>query len=238
MNLIQINPQYQKNLLLPPGQGYSVRKTAEPYRSLVVHTTNGKAGTKFENEVKFLATSKNVSAHYIISKAGVIQQILDPANYAAWHAGEVVKEQYSNLYAIGVEVHFTAAELYWTGKMWGALTNLCRINSTLELVTHRQIAVPKGRKIDPSGVSDLQFTSWRLDYKKPHQYGVLKVNTNVRQSPHINATNITAVYPKNLEVVINAAPIEGDSYNGSSLWYYCNWLGYIHASLVSVGGEV
>lgn len=204
----------------------------------MVHTTNGKAGTKFENEVKFLANSKNVSAHYIISKAGIIQQILDPAEYVAWHAGEVAKEQYSNLYAIGVEVHFSPAEIYWTGKMWGALTALSRVYANLDIVTHRLIAVPRGRKIDPSGVTDLQFTSWRRDYQKSHRYANLVANANVRQFPQITSTNIIQVYPKNLEVVVNSIPVEGDIYNNSNLWYYCNWFGYVHSSLLSLGGEV
>lgn len=203
-----------------------------------MHTTNGKAGTSFESELNFLVNSKNVSAHYVISKSGQVHQILDPNEYVAWHAGEVSKDNYSNLYAIGVEVHFTPSELYWTSKMWAALTNLYRLHSNLELVTHRQIAVPRGRKIDPSGVSDLQFQSWRRDLNKAHSYAVLQVNCNVRAYPQITSDNIIAVYPKGLDVVVNSDPVAGDLYNGSNMWYYCNWIGYIHSSLLSKGDTV
>jgi N-acetyl-anhydromuramyl-L-alanine amidase AmpD len=234
MSLIQVSPELQKNLVLPPGQGYSLRKTSEPYRSFVVHTTNGKANTKFTAEANFLVNSKNVSAHYLISKEGVIEQILDPNQFVAWHTGEVSKDNYTNLYAIGVEVHFTPAELYWTGKMWAALTALYKQNASLELVTHRQIAVPRGRKIDPSGVTDLQFLSWRRDLNKAHRLATLRVNSNVRGFPRI-ANNVVCVYPRNWQVVVGADSVSGDAYNGSDQWYYCNWLGYVHSSLVELG---
>lgn len=224
-------------MVLPPGQGYSLRKTSEPYRSFVVHTTNGRANTSFAAEANFLVNSKNVSAHYLISKDGVVQQLLDPTQYVAWHAGEVSKDSYTNLYAIGVEVHFTPAEMYWTGKMWAALTALYKNYLSLELVTHRQIAVPRGRKVDPSGVTDLQFQSWRRDLNKAHQFATLRVNSNVRGFPKI-ANNIICVYPRNWQVIVSQEPVIGDVYNGSDQWYYCNWLGYVHSSLVELGEKL
>lgn len=229
-----MNPELQKNLVLPPGQGYSLRKSIEPYRSFVVHTTNGRPNTSFSAEAKFLVNSKNVSAHYLISKDGTILQLLDPEKFVAWHAGEVAKENYSNFYAIGVEVHFTPSEMYWTGKMWAALTALCKQYPSLEIVTHRQIAIPRGRKVDPSGITDLQFQAWRKDLPKVHRFATLRVNSNVRGFPAIT-NNVIAVYPKGLEVVVHESPVVGDSYAGSDQWYYCNWLGYVHSSLLELG---
>lgn len=150
MNQIHKNPAHQKNLICPPGTGYSLRNQKSPYKSFVVHTTNGKQNSSSAAELEFLVRSPNVSAHFFVSKVGEVFQILDPENYTAWHAGEVSKESYSNSFSIGVEVHFTPQELYWNGYMWAGLTSLVRAYPGLELVTHRQIARPLGRKVDPS----------------------------------------------------------------------------------------
>jgi N-acetylmuramoyl-L-alanine amidase len=181
--------------------------------------------------------SPNVSAHFFISKIGNIYQVLDPGKYTAWHAGEVSKEAYSNTYAIGVEVHFTPKELYWSGYMWAGLTSLVRAYPGLELVTHRQIARPLGRKIDPSGVTDLQFVNWSKSVNEPHKLARLMANTNLRSVPRFG-NNIVQVLPQKLTVVLSNEKVEGDMYNGSNLWYYCNWTGYVHDSLVDIIGEV
>jgi len=221
----------------PPGTGYNLRNQVNPYRTLVIHTTNGKPNSNSSAELEFLVKSPNVSAHYFISKVGKVYQILDPAKYTAWHAGEVSKDDYSNTFAIGVEVHFTPKELYWNGFMWAGLTTLAREYSNLELVTHRQIAKPVGRKIDPSGVTDIQFVNWSKSFKDPQNIAKLRVNTNLRSVPRFG-NNIIQVLPEKLTVVVSSEKLEGDLYNGSNLWYYCNWAGYVHESLVDLAGAV
>ena len=181
--------------------------------------------------------SPNISAHYFIDKSGKIYQVLDPEKYVAWHTGETSKDAYSNYYAVGVEMHFSPKELYWTGEMWASLTKLVRCYSPLERVMHRQIARPAGRKIDPSGVIDSQFTNWSASLDKPYILGKLRVNTNVRSSP-VFGVNIIGVLPADLTVVLEKQPVPGGVYNSSNLWYYCNWLGFVHSSLVDVGGDI
>jgi N-acetyl-anhydromuramyl-L-alanine amidase AmpD len=228
---------HQKNKLLLPGQGYSLRRGSEPYKTFTVHTTNGSAGSRGESELKYIAHSPNISAHYFIDKQGIIHQVLDPAHFVAWHAGEVSKDSYSNYYAVGVEMHFSPKELYWTGEMWASLTKLARCYSSLERVTHRQIARPAGRKIDPSGVTDSQFVNWSASLNKQYVLAKLRVNTNVRSSP-VFGVNIIGVLPADLTVVVEKQPVPGGVYNSSNLWYYCNWVGYVHSSLVDVGGDI
>jgi len=223
--------------VLPPGQGYSLRQGTSPYKTFVVHTTNGAQGSKSQAELNFLVKSVNVSAHFLIGKDGTIYQILDPANYVAWHAGEVSKDIYNNFNSIGVEVHYTPKEIYWTGEMLAGLTRLARIYSNLERVTHRFIARPVGRKIDPSGMTDSQFLSWSKLLNEPYRTARLTKNTNVRSVPKFE-NNIITVYPENTTVVVSRDPVIGDVYNESNLWYYCNWLGYIHSSLVELRGDL
>lgn len=155
----------------------------------------------------------------------------------AWHAGEVSSQRYSNFYSIGVEVHFTPKEGHWRGEMWAGLTRLARLYPDLEYVTHRFIARPRGRKIDPSGVTDVQFENWRKMFNKPYKFATLRVNTNLRSVP-VFGDNIVQVLPKDLTVVVDPNPVEGSVYNNVSLWYYCNWLGYVHASLIDLRGDV
>ena len=223
--------------MLQPGQGYSLRQGNNPYKTFVVHTTNGAQGSKSRAELNFLVKSVNVSAHFLIGKDGTIYQVLDPARYVAWHAGEVSKDIYNNYNSIGVEVHYTPRELYWTGEMLAGLTRLARIYASLERVTHRFIARPVGRKIDPSGMTDAQFHSWSKLINEPYRLASLKLNTNVRSVPRFG-NNIVLVYPEKTSVVVSRDPVEGDVYNGNNLWYYCNWVGYVHSSLVELRGEL
>jgi N-acetyl-anhydromuramyl-L-alanine amidase AmpD len=236
--MINKSPQHQKNLILPPGQGYLLRKSDDTYKSFIVHTTNGAAGSKSENELRFLATSRLVSAHYLIGKTGEIFQVLDPESYIAWHTGATASPETANRASIGVEVHFTPAEIDWNVELWIGLTRLARIYQHLEILTHREIAIPKGRKIDPSGVTDAQFSAWKKSLNEPLLTARLKVNSNVRSSPYLQ-DNIVRTYQKNKVVLVQKNPVLGDTvYNNGQVWYYCNWLGYIHSSLIELGGEV
>lgn len=121
--------------------------------------------------------------------------------------------------------------------MWAGLTRLSRMYANLEFVTHRAIARPVGRKIDPSGVTDAQFTNWRTSINDPHRLATLKVNTNLRSVPFFG-NNIIQVLPQGTTVVVSAQPVPGSVYNNNQMWYYCNWLGYVHASLIELGEPV
>jgi hypothetical protein len=222
---------------MSPGQGYSLRKSNDPYKSFVVHTTNGAPNSRSLAELSFLVKSPNVSAHYLVGKDGTIYQILAPENYVAWHAGEVSKDAYSNFSSIGVEVHFTPKEISWNGFMYAGLTRLARVYSNLEMVTHRFIARPAGRKIDPSGFTDAQFKQWSSNLNKEYRLAKLTVNCNVRSRAEFG-NNIIGVYPKGSVVVVDKNPTEGASYNNNNLWYNANWAGYIHASLIELGETV
>jgi N-acetyl-anhydromuramyl-L-alanine amidase AmpD len=223
--------------VLKPNQGYHLRPSNVPYKSFIVHTTNGAPNSKTENELRFLVTSPAVSAHYLVGKKGEIYQILDPEKYIAWHAGAVATAEQSNTASIGVEVHFTPAEIDWTAEMWVGLTRLARMYNHLNILTHREIAVPKGRKIDPSGVTDAQFVSWKTSLHKSYKIAKTLNNLNVRKTP-LFENNIIRTYPMNRSVVVDSTPVEGAVYNNSNLWYYCNWLGYVHSSLLELGGDV
>lgn len=159
--------------------------------------------------------------------------MLDPSKFTAWHAGYTTATEYTNPYAIGVEVHYSPGEGNWTGYMWDAITGLARLHSSLELVTHRRVAYPSGRKKDPSGVTDETFAYWVKNYKSA--YTLYKTNTKVnvrigasRQTP------ILSVLPNDFCVFgFDSDVIHGESINGNDRWVYAIGLGYIHSSLLT-----
>ncbi len=182
------------------GTGWDYRQNASP-KSILVHTTNGNLWTQFDSEVRYLYYSNVVGSHYIIGKQGQVVQLLHP-RYRAWHAGAVYDSRYNNNNSIGIEVHYTPGEGSWTSLMYQRLTELVRqlkmeykIFSTELVERHRRVAIPAGRKIDPSGMTDVRFQVWRnglfsYDMHTLIQYRVIKPEVNVRQSPCIRPDNI------------------------------------------------
>lgn len=154
---------YNKAIRYPQRHGYQLRGTAPT--SIVVHSTNGKVGSAFEAEAKYLFESADVSAHFLVGKAGQVVQFLHPRTYQAWHAGEALAD-FVNARSIGIECHHAVGEL-WTQEQYAALTALTRqlidqfaIPEKL-IETHRAIARPSGRKSDPNDWPDHDFYAWR-----------------------------------------------------------------------------
>lgn len=154
---------YPKAQVYPQRHGYQLRGTAPV--SIVVHTTNNRRTTIFEEECRYLFKSADVSAHYLISKAGAIVQFLDSRIYQAWHAGRALAP-YGNSQSIGIELHVSIGEAP-TLPQREALTLLCRDLMRryhiplAHIDTHRAVALPSGRKSDPEGWPDMAFYSWR-----------------------------------------------------------------------------
>ena len=155
----QITPRH-KNLIYPAGHGYSWRNNPLPQYGIVLHSTNGKLNGHFSNENNFLYTSPKVSAHYLISKSGIIVEHL-PFRYCAWHAGNTNNVHYSNNNSIGIECHFTPGEdknmpALAAATRW-LLEYLCATYHIYGVAMHRAVELPKGRKIDPSHLNDSEF---------------------------------------------------------------------------------
>lgn len=193
--------------------GYQPRPTGRiAPRSIIVHTTNGKAGTTFHQEANYIQTSRLISAHYLIGKDGRIAQFLHPKYWLAYHAGCVKATLWSNVYSIGIEMHNTPLEGHIPAAMLSSLDWLVRelmrdynIPAT-SIDTHRNVAIycaghplsgKLGRKIDPSGFPDNEFYTWRATLAPASTYTTYKVvnarGVNVRQSPQVNPNNIAGV---------------------------------------------
>lgn len=232
---------YDKARLIPYSStvacGYQPRKNTIP-RSIIIHTTNGKAGSTFNAEAKYIYTSRAISAHFLIGKKGEIAQFLNPALYIAWHAGCVKSPLWDNNVSLGIEMHNTPSEGHITEMMFLSLDWLVRqlkttYNiSTINVETHRNVAVfcsghplagRLGRKIDPSGFPDSEFYIWRNSLQNPvtTTYQVInRAGVYIRQSPQVNDTNIAGSL-RYLDIFTSDAikiDEQNEYHNGSNQW--------------------
>ncbi len=234
-------------------------------KSIIVHTTNGGVGTTFHNEATYICNSRAISSHYLIGKQGQIVQFLDPTGYIAYHAGCVKSTTFSNVFAVGIEMHNTPKEGPCTLAQLQALDWLTRRLieqyhiQAASIETHRAVAVfckgdtnagHLGRKIDPSGFPDNQFYTWRTSLYTPPmvELKVTAAVVNIRTSPQVNPTNIVGqlTYGNTFKSAAIKLDELGQVINGKSTWAHLtegerdgvklDGLGFVHMSnLVIIG---
>lgn len=165
MERIAYNKVAQKK---PIGTGYDRRTNGAKPTTAVVHSTNGNRGSSFEGECTYLLNADGVGAHFVVGKKrGQMAEIVPP-ELRAWHVGVVFDEYrlFGNNYSLGFELHHAVGERYPDTQFY----NLTDLMQTLmvqydivpaEIETHRRVAKPKGRKVDPSDWLDAAFYSWR-----------------------------------------------------------------------------
>lgn len=234
----------------PIGCGYDRRvKGARPKR-IIIHSTNGRRGSTFAAELSFLYGSDAVAAHYEAGKRGEIVELLDPI-WRAWHAGAALPG-WGNNDTIGIELHHAIGEA-WTTEQRDALTWLVRDHlmptygiTPADIDTHRAVALPRGRKVDPSDWSDAEFYAWRaslggqryVPLPAPQLASYIVTETvNVRQGPSRTKpialdghAVLAAGFPFQSDVVVR-----GEAIGGNDQWIHMVTpaaLGFVHSSCV------
>ncbi len=156
---------YRKDTHLPVNVGWSMRPGGIKPTSIIVHTTSAaQPNTSFDAEARYLYNSREVSAHYLNGKQGQVVQFLHP-DLEAWHAGAALTA-YQNNHSIGIENHVSVGE-QWTATQHDSLTWLVKklmaqyAIAPTHIETHRAVALPHGRKSDPTGWDNLAFYIWR-----------------------------------------------------------------------------
>lgn len=167
--------------------GWDNRSKNPKELTIVLHTTNGQKNSSFENEVKYLLNSPNVSAHYIVSKDTRVVEML-PIELRAWHAGVVSEPRYNNNNTIGIEMHYTPGESIEPEQKDNTRSLVRHIMQNgkykiSDIVMHRSVARPKGRKIDPSNFTDLEFAAWKEITLCTHMKKLIKGGTVIWTSP-------------------------------------------------------
>ena len=105
---------------------YSPRKKNKTVKYIVIHYTGMKS---LKSAYKKLSDeNSNVSAHYLISRGGIIYNLLCP-KYKAWHAGKSKWKNNTNIndYSIGIELENKGHDFGYSNfsmKQYNSLKNL------------------------------------------------------------------------------------------------------------------
>lgn len=143
---------------------YDNRPSGMAIDSIVIHTTEG----WFPSDAQWLCdpTSK-VSTHYVVPPTGEVVYQLVGDSKRAWHAGESSYHGRAdfNDFSIGVEISHLNDQP-WPAGQQSMLGALCRYLidhhpiAQANIVAHRWIATPYGRKSDPTDWPDAEFKQW------------------------------------------------------------------------------
>lgn len=118
---------------------------------IVLHSTGG----NFDGAVSWLRNpDSGVSAHYVVSRAGRVVQLVQCKDIA-WHAGKGKWKSYNdvNKISVGIEMEHFDFKSDWPDEQIEAVAEVVKIimekyNIPVEnIVGHRDIA--PGRKVDP-----------------------------------------------------------------------------------------
>ncbi len=134
---------------------YSTRNNSKTVKFIIIHYTG--MSTFPAAFKRLISLNSDVSCHYLISRKGIIFNLLSP-NLKAWHAGKSKWKSYTNLndYSIGVELenkghdhgyqNFTYKQYKSLKVLISSLSFNFRINKN-NILGHSEIA--PDRKIDP-----------------------------------------------------------------------------------------
>ena len=134
---------------------YSTRKLNKTVKFIIIHYTGMKSFQDAYNKLNDINSS--VSCHYLISRKGIIYNLLNP-NLKAWHAGKSEWKNNKNLndYSIGIELEnkghehgyssFTKSQYASLKDLIISLSFLYRIKSK-NILGHSDIS--PNRKKDP-----------------------------------------------------------------------------------------
>ena len=134
---------------------YSSRKKNKTVKYIVIHYTGMKT-LKLAYQ-KLSDKSSNVSVHYLISKKGIIFNLLCP-KYKAWHAGKSKWKNYTNIndYSIGIELENKGHNFGYTNfsaRQYKSLRKLIFFLSKNFLILDKDIVfhsdIAPNRKQDP-----------------------------------------------------------------------------------------
>jgi hypothetical protein len=138
--------------------------------AIVVHSCEGRpAGNEEQSSIPWLCSpASGVSCHYYVTRSGIIYQLV-PTDRRAWHAGvsALGEDADVNDFSVGVELEHRAGGPSYPMLQLDTLAWLCVLLMqrypaiTLDrIVSHRSVALPRGRKSDPSDWSEEAFRAW------------------------------------------------------------------------------
>jgi N-acetylmuramoyl-L-alanine amidase len=146
-----------------PSPNFNDRPAGKTINTIVLHHT-GDGGTAQDTGRYFQDRSSQVSSHYIIGKDGTIVQPVQ-ADTRAWLAGASTYKGESDVndFSLGIEITNKGDDRDpYTDAQYESLSSLVAwmmqtYNIPMERITgHKNVAVPRGRKDDPSANFDVE----------------------------------------------------------------------------------
>jgi N-acetylmuramoyl-L-alanine amidase len=214
--------------------------------AIVIHIMDGSYSA---GESVFLSAGTQKSAHYGISKAGVIHQYVDE-NDTAFHAGVVVNPTWQllkpgvnpNFYTIGIE-HEGRPDDVWpdaqltasAGLIGGIVARWSIPVDVLHLVRHHQI---RATKTCPGNWLQMDALVQRVPNSQvvsPAPIITVKVlkNANLRKAVPNTKAQIVRVIQANSEVTVSGFTL-GERINGNAYWYVDTQNNYLWAGATDV----
>ncbi len=166
---------------------FDLRPEGETVSLVVIHCISLPPGLFGGDEVERFFTNKldisgheyykelegvRVSSHFYIKRTGKIIQFVS-CDKRAWHAGQSKFRERENCndFSIGIELEGTDSSCF-EDSQYEALTSLIealrRSYPITDCVGHSNIAIPKGRKIDPGIFFDWKRIESSLDIASIH----------------------------------------------------------------------
>jgi N-acetylmuramoyl-L-alanine amidase len=143
-----------------PSPNQSPRSTSK-LECIVLHATAGAMpGCLKHLTTQYADPAKNVSAHYLIDRPGLIYRLV-PENMKAWHAGRSAYRGRAdvNQFSIGIEMENAAPDTEpFTPEQYAALAILIpdirSRHGPIAAVGHEYVRVPGGSKVCPGAAFD------------------------------------------------------------------------------------
>lgn len=194
---------------------------------IVLHAT---AGSLASSRIWLCNPKSRVSIHYLISKTGHIEQLVDEAQ-AAWHAGAASwhGESAINEISVGVELEnandghdpYPPTQLHAAHELVGDI--VARHSVTHEnLVRHLDVAIPHGRKSDPAGFPWAEFVAGvfgQVPEPVVRRYRVVSgLPARIREQPSIHSAQLGSLPAGEDAQQVEGVEVLGDVYADNALW--------------------
>lgn len=138
-----------------------------PITYVVIHSCEGHPlGNEQASSIPWLCNpAAKVSSHYYVTREGKIYQLV-AERYRAWHAGRCTIAADANSVSLGIELEHAQGAAPYPDIQKEALAWLCKQLMARyaipadRVVSHRAIALPSKRKIDPTDWPEPAFRLW------------------------------------------------------------------------------
>jgi N-acetyl-anhydromuramyl-L-alanine amidase AmpD len=176
-----------------------------PVSAICVHSCEGRPpGNEQASSIPWLCKpSSGVSSHFYITRAGTPIYQLVPTDREAWHAGvsALGGEANVNAFSVGIELEHRKGSPAYPAVQIEALTWLCRhlmaqypAITEARVVSHASVALPKGRKQDPTDWSAESFRAWARTLQPRISHGLVLTNAPMaRLKQSIASAHYTAL---------------------------------------------